>query len=514
MIIIDVKDPCGFDLSADAECLQQLERQALPSYLLDQRWYGAKSDVPPIIRVDRSIHFGPSSWILILAVTVQQEQRHYFVPVSAGWDAVSPTDRVIAELRSESSSGWLIDAFGNDRFVCGLLRGICTGSIEETNGLIFRRSTSFNPAPGFPEQVQITRPGAEQSNTSIVAGSVILKAYRRLEDGIHPEVEVGAFLTDTAGFGNVPEMLGTIEHVRSGANEPTVLCVLQSLIHDSRDGWNYVAGELASPSMEASGDCSTRLCALAGQIGVRTAELHRAFALGSGPAFAPEPISERWLKAWAATLTDAVRTACSRLQDLRPAVVQDATKIESLISRGGELSDRIEELMPNQTAALRTRLHGDFHLGQTLVSANDIFIVDFEGEPMRPLVERRGKYLPIRDVAGMLRSFDYACATETRRRGLDAKEAPRLLNIASEMKSGFLENYRNSITGCLSFPEDLSQADDFLHLCLIEKSLYEISYELANRPDWVHIPIDGLISILDGEPVLKFRGEHPATNFL
>lgn len=223
VIIIDVKDPRGFDLSADAECLQQLERQALPSYLLDQRWYGAKSDVPPVVRVDQSIHFGPSSWIFILAVTAQQEQRHYFVPVNANWDAPLPTDGVIAELRSESSRGWLIDAFGNDGFVCGLLRGISTGSIEEADGLIFKRSTSFNPAPGFPDQVQITRPGAEQSNTSIVAGSVILKAYRRLEEGIHPEVEVGAFLTDTVGFGNVPEMLGTIEHVRSGANESAVL---------------------------------------------------------------------------------------------------------------------------------------------------------------------------------------------------------------------------------------------------------------------------------------------------
>lgn len=141
--------------------------------------------------------------------------------------------------------------------------------------------------------------------------------------------------------------------------------MLQSLIRDSTDGWNYVAGKLAGLSNEASGKCSTRLCALACQIGVRTAELHRAFALGSAPAFAPEPISERWLKAWSATLTDAVRSACSRLQDFRPAAVQDATKVESLISRRGELIDRIGELMPNQTTALRTRLHGDFHLGQT-----------------------------------------------------------------------------------------------------------------------------------------------------
>ena len=230
MAIIDVKDPCSFDPGAGAGCLQ-LEQGILPRYLLEQRWYGAKGDAPPVVRVDRSISVGPGFWMLILAVTVEQQMRHYFVPVNAIWDAPMPSNGVIARLSSESSSGWLIDAFCSDSFVRALLRGICKGSIEENpNGLIFRRSTSFHSMPDFPDHVQIARVGAEQSNTSIIAGNAILKAYRRLEEGIHPELELGAFLTDTVGFKNVPELLGTIEYVHPGTDQPAALCVLQRLV--------------------------------------------------------------------------------------------------------------------------------------------------------------------------------------------------------------------------------------------------------------------------------------------
>jgi maltose alpha-D-glucosyltransferase/alpha-amylase len=132
------------------------------------------------------------------------------------------------------------------------------------------------------------------------------------------------------------------------------------------------------------------------------------------------------------------------------------------------------------------------------VTGDDVFIVDFEGEPMRTLAERRAKYLPMRGVAGMLRSFDYACATEIRRRKLNAGEEGQFLReVAKDMKSGFLERYRVAMTGCQSFPQDLFQANDFLRLGQIEKAVYEITYEAANRPDWVHIPIDALIVLLD-----------------
>jgi maltose alpha-D-glucosyltransferase/alpha-amylase len=168
------------------------------------------------------------------------------------------------------------------------------------------------------------------------------------------------------------------------------------------------------------------------------------------------------------------------------------------LSRRQDLIRRIHDLMPSETSAVRTRIHGDLHLGQTLVTVDDVFIVDFEGEPMRTLAERRAKYLPMRDVAGMLRSFDYACAMEIRRRKLNADEEGQFLReVAKDMKSIFLERYRVAMTGCQSFPQDLFQANDFLTLGLIEKAVYEITYEAANRPDWVNIPIDALIVLLD-----------------
>jgi len=322
-------------------------------------------------------------------------------------------------------------------------------------------------------------------------------------------VEVGTFLTDTARFPNVPHLLGTMEHC-PGTGERVVLCVLQRLVENSTDGWNYVASELGRLSDRPAPDEPTaRLLSVARKLGARTADLHRAFAAGTDSAFAPEKISGQWLAGWSRSLVESVGAVCARLQDQRPTSAQENRGSEPLLSRRRELIGRINALMPAKAGVMRTRLHGDFHLGQTLVAEDDVFIVDFEGEPMRPLAERRGKYLPLRDVAGMLRSFDYACATEIRRLEPGAGELDRLKKIAGAMKSAFLEEYRRAISGCPSFPRDMAQADNFLHLCLIEKTLYEINYELANRPDWVPIPIDGLISILNDEQVPSFRSVKP-----
>jgi trehalose synthase-fused probable maltokinase len=315
--IIEVKDRRGADLWA--ESLQQLERdEILPRYLLEQRWYGSKSEVAPLVRIERSIPVGLSARMLVLAVTAEQEVRHYFLPVCAAWDVAMPTNAIV-ELHSGSNRGWLIDAFSDDDFVRSLLRGIFTASSEAAaDGLLYKRSPSFDPLPHFADKVEIKRPRAEQSNTSILAGDAILKAFRRLENGIHPEVEVGTFLTDTARFPNVPHLLGIIEH-RLETDERVVLCVLQRLVENSTDGWNYVAGELGRLSDRAApNEPTARLLSVAQKLGARTADLHRAFASGTDSAFAPEKISEQWLMGWSLALVESVGAVYARLQDQRP----------------------------------------------------------------------------------------------------------------------------------------------------------------------------------------------------
>jgi maltose alpha-D-glucosyltransferase/alpha-amylase len=186
-----------------------------------------------------------------------------------------PEKVAMATLRAQSTSGLLIDALADDAFVRCLLGHIGAQRDQgEADRLIFKRSRSFHPPPGFADDAELRRPNVEQSNTSIMAGAAILEAFRKLEAGIHPEVEIGTFLTDTVRFENVPQLLGTVECVRQG-NEPIVLCILQSLIDDSVDGWSVVAKGLRAVTAVAKGKDSAHLLSLAGQLGLRAAQLHR-----------------------------------------------------------------------------------------------------------------------------------------------------------------------------------------------------------------------------------------------
>jgi trehalose synthase-fused probable maltokinase len=492
---------CTFLTGGDRENVRLLEKDVLPSYLQNQRWYGITSDRPPNVRIERALSLSDLGTILILAVTSDHETRWYLLPVRAIWDeGLVPKSSVITELKKESDRGWLVDAFGDDSFVRELIRGICTRFNAAPAGrFIFNRSPFFSMSPDYPDNVQMKRPNAEQSNTSIIAGDAIIKGFRRLEPGIHPEVEVGAFLSDIVRFANVPQLLGSVEYTLPETEAPLTLCVMQRFIRNSIDGWKYFVAELGkSPEPDRPS-----LLLLAQKLGKRTAELHRAFASGTEPSFAPEPVSPEWLARWSKTLAADVDAVFKSLQRYKSPKVRQSS--EELLSRRSELLARIAHLIPEGTTAYLTRLHGDFHLGQTLITADDVFIVDFEGEPMRPLAERRGKYLPLRDVAGMLRSFDYAFATARRKRAEQRQEALDE-GFAARIKSAFGHRYHDEIAGCLSFPNDPAQTDNFLQLLLIEKSLYEIRYELSNRPDWLQIPIDGLISILNERVPIFFRG--------
>jgi trehalose synthase-fused probable maltokinase len=263
---IQLRDQNALNLVLDAECRRVLEQEILPEYLLNQRWYAAKGDGEPQVRVETFIPLGPNGIVLLLAVNSDREAR-YFLPVRAIWDNSLPEKVAMATLRAQSTSGLLIDALADDAFVRCLLGHIGAQRDQgEADRLIFKRSRSFHPPPGFADDAELRRPNVEQSNTSIMAGAAILKAFRKLEAGIHPEVEIGTFLTDTVRFKNVPQLLGTVECLRQG-NEPIVLCILQSLIDDSVDGWSVVAKGLRAVTAVAKGKDSAHLLSLAGQLG-------------------------------------------------------------------------------------------------------------------------------------------------------------------------------------------------------------------------------------------------------
>ena len=471
------------DLTAlGGDTLDALQRRVLPAYLMRHRWYGAKDAGAPAVTVlDRPALDTAEGPVLLATLLVRPpgcaEQR-YFLPLAVvGEDQADAGDPAIL---AKVPQGFLIDAFARNTFVNALVEGMREG--RETGGLRFRQSG------GDLDDVEpIERSRTEQSNTSIrIGGKAMLKGFRKLEQGTHPELEVGRFLTEVAKFPNSPALLGSIERVGEDGGGATALCVVQALVPDAEDAWGYVLERTRTPA-------DPELLKLVGKLGQRTAEMHHAMAAPSDdPAFRPEPVTQATVHEWVEAVRTMARKTLDSLERALPKLGPDVRpKAESLLARREELIRRFDDLAPKGLEVCRTRLHGDYHLGQVLVSRGDFFIIDFEGEPMRPLAERRAKHSPLRDVAGMLRSFAYAAATAKPERPDDWTAA---------VTDAFMDAYKAAIPGAAGYPKDPAHADALLSLFLFEKALYEVGYELANRPDWVGIPLGGVLELLDRKP--------------
>jgi predicted trehalose synthase len=313
----------------------------------------------------------------------------------------------------------------------------------------------------------VRRLGGEQSNTSLAIGeTLILKLFRRLADGVNPDVEITRFLTEHTGFRGTPRLAGALEYRAGDGGASATLAMLQELIADGRDGWQWMLERLAA------GD---RALGALRRLGKRTGELHGALATPTGdPAFDAEPITAGDVAAWAEGVRRQVAAA-------RHA------------ARGRALPDVPDVGGPGGLGALvgcaRIRHHGDFHLGQTLAvgGGRDFAIIDFEGEPLRPLEERRRKNTPLRDVAGMLRSLGYAAA----RARLPAAEAARW---EREARAVYLDGYRTATAGAPFLPASDAAFARAVAVLEVEKAAYEIVYEADNRPGWLPIPLAGFVS--------------------
>jgi predicted trehalose synthase len=317
--------------------------------------------------------------------------------------------------------------------------------------------------PALAADVPARRLDGEQSNTSVIFGdALILKHFRRLAVGVNPDVEVTGFLTERTSFRHTPRLVGSLDY-RDAAGA-WALAMAEELVGDSRDGWRWLLGRLAGGD-PALGALST--------LGRRTAELHLALASDPRePAFTPEPISAGDVAAWTAAVQaqlDAAGLALGgRLPDGVPARL-DSTDLAGLVG------------------AAKLRHHGDFHLGQTLAvrDGEDFAIIDFEGEPLRPLAERRLKHTPLRDVAGLLRSLGYAAASARAPAGWEAAA-----------REAFVTAYRETARPAPFLPATDAALTRALAVLEVEKAAYEIVYEANNRPDWVAIPVRGLVTAI------------------
>jgi maltose alpha-D-glucosyltransferase/alpha-amylase len=495
---------------------EQFEVETLSHYIQLQRWYASKGS--PIRRSRMQDHAewssGEHSWFLpLLRLEGPPDDCMYFVPLALAWEDLGE-ERIgrlqgaaLARVRQQANVGVLADAFHDEEFCRELVRAVRTGlELRSDRGrLVFRPTRQFAAIDVQIDDLPIPRPRAMSSNTVVAVGEALfLKGYRRVRPGLNPELEMGRFLTDVAHYPHCVPVLGALEYFGEDGQTLT-LAMVQTFVANQGDGWDYAMGYLeryledwlttAQPTDPA--EAHGGFLALVATLGQRTAELHRALAIRSGdPAFDPEPLGaddvradgEHALREFEQTLL-LVR---ERLSQLAPPTQREA---ERLLARADVLRERLRAPPTPPAGTLKTRYHGDYHLGQVLVTGNDFLIIDFEGEPARSFDERRAKGSPLRDVAGMLRSFNYARWSALRRvarspEDLDALEAPaRAWDLAC--RDAFLGAYTDTMAAAgAPVPADL------LALYELQKALYELRYEINNRADWVHVPLRGLLDAI------------------
>jgi maltose alpha-D-glucosyltransferase/alpha-amylase len=496
-----------------------LEEEALPAYLARRRWFASKDQKIGAIRLSTAEPISGAGFDLILTeveVGLSHRTESYLLPLAIAWeddlsDAL-PQQLALARVRRGRRVGFLTDAFATDALPIAVLRALALSAVQPlANGEIRFLPTARLAEIDIPRKPEIRRLSAEQSNSSLIIGDLaVFKLVRRVFPGVHPEAEMGRYLTEQ-GFANTAPLFGEVTRYDPDGT-PHTLVLVQGFLRNQGDGWgwtlDYLSRVLNSAAVldpetqtEDIADALAGYSNFAGAIGRRLAELHAILAAPTdNPDFAPEKATATDAAGWA----DGVRAQLEAAFVAMDAATQwpdeeMKTVAAAVRSRRAALDEAIGRLAKAAAGTLKTRTHGDFHLGQVLVSSGDAYIIDFEGEPARPLGERRAKSSPLRDVAGLLRSFDYAVAVASSRAEGPAQTAPGkaavLDRFAFEASEAFLAAYR---TAHAESPRQWVTAADepaLLDLFLLEKAAYEICYEAANRPAWIGIPLHGLVRI-------------------
>ena len=519
-----------------------IERDMLLPFLQRQRWFGAKSKAARAAKlVDWGlVRRGPQPlFVTILEVEFDDGNRErYFLPLTIcayhevkGLEERAP-QAILAHVTG-ARKGLLFDAWLDDRYARTLLDALEREEQIATKRGVIRASKTGAFAGirgGAGEELRISRLPVDQSNTSVVYGDrLILKLFRRLQPGINPDFEIGRQLTERVGFTRIPPLAGAFEYTASGA-ETTTLAMMQQLVLSQGDGWAHtldaiarfyedvdadtppagvpssgagygelIASEPPEPVVRAMGSYLTT----AATLGRRTAELHLALASDSAdPAFRPEPFTEQDAEALSAAATRQADRSFDLLTGSTPALPAELQPSAQLLLQSRHtLVERIRSAGDLRLTASKIRIHGDYHLGQVLWCEEDFVILDFEGEPARPIAERRLKQSPLRDVAGMLRSFSYAAYAglmvhATSRRAEFDRIEPWAHIWQTTAASAFLRAYFATAKGAVFVPGADAQRDALLHFFVLDKALYELEYELNNRPEWVRIPLRGIFDLL------------------
>src|SRR5688572_28638837 len=516
-----------------------IERQALVPFLERQRWFGGKARPLASARIvdwmslRRGAH--PAFLTLVEAEYRDGGRERYVLPLAMS------SDREAASIEHERSTAVLARITGARKGLLhdGLLDdGTCQmllAAVRDRQDLAMKHG-SIQPAAldgmsgpaDVEELLPIVRSAPDQSNTSILFGKrIIMKLFRRIEPGLNPDLEIGEFLAGR-GFARVPRLLGSLSYVRD-ADEPAAVAMVQPYIFNQGNAWQgtieelgrYFERTLARPTADSAREAAHRWTfeqegegppaaiadaiaislMMAAGLGHRTGELHvrLADAAPDDVAFRPEPMTAddlrstlRAMQAHAVEQFEQLAASIDRLDEPRRDIAR------RVLARRDDLVRQLADAGQVGNAGCRIRCHGDYHLGQVIVTEGDVMILDFEGEPARPLAARRAKCSPLRDVAGMLRSFSYAAltglgaATATRHDDLE-RLAPWAEAWVTWVSAAYLRAYLETTRGAAFLPARTASVGALLQIFMLDKTFYELGYELNNRPEWVHIPLAGLL---------------------
>ncbi|GAA4334955.1 maltose alpha-D-glucosyltransferase [Pigmentiphaga soli] len=515
---------------------QTLEHVVLPQYLARRRWFASKNQQITSARVVYGARMRAGSaeteqeelYLAEIEADVGDGKERYVVPLGLIWEETLPPlpmQLAIARVRRGPLVGMVTDAFSLRRFAVAMVENLRAATeLQLPPGAGPQGRIRFLPEPGLEnvtldDDTAVRWLSAEQSNSSLVIGqSAVLKVVRRVVKGIHPEGEMTRHLT-RLGFGNTASLLGEV--VCEGADGQHTLALLQQYVSNQGDAWtwtmNYLSRTLDNAALvdESAEDYEQELlgyAALASAIGRRLAQMHAVLAQPSDdPAFAPEPAGRDGVARWAEEAGAMLDRALDALAGVREWTDETLRNLaQSLMARRAELRASLQGMAARIDDARLTRIHGDFHLGQVLVVQNDAFLIDFEGEPARTIDERRAKSNPLRDVAGLLRSFDYAAAAAAGQAAASPATAAGATPVqaVAQRRDVLLEQFRQQATAAFlqAYREEAGAAphqwydgaseQTLLDLFLLEKAAYEICYEAANRPAWLGIPLRGLAQLV------------------
>ena len=499
-----------------------LEREVLPAYLPIRRWFAGRDsrlESARIVQVSEVPGIEPPVLLTEIEARTQRGSDRYLLPFGfISEEAIAgalPQQLALARVRRGRHIGLLTDAFALDGFARRLIELLAAGArVAVTEG----GELQFLPF-GAPQALQgaaeaaVRRSSAEPSQSGlIVGGQIMLRLIRRLHAGPHPEAEMGRFLSER-GFANIAPMLGEV--VRCSADgQAYTLAIARGFIYNEGDGWSWTQNLLERAVQEAlvmpageplpeQSESLGRIQRAAALLGRRLGEMHVVLGgTSADPAFAPRPSEAPDCESWAASARAQLEAVYALIGTHAGIGEEERDSVELLRAQRERVLGLPETLARAGIGSLATRIHGELHLGRTLVSQGDVFFVDFEGDPDRPLAERRALDSPLRDVAGMLRSFDYAAATIIAAGGAGQDET------AQTRKRGIVERFRqNSGKSFLTAYQEASAeiahgwssahgARDLLNLFLLERAAYEVCHEAANRPSWLKVPLRGLAQLV------------------